>query len=89
MLFAITSPAKILGKNYLPHSAKHKPTTVKRIYMALIITKSSEAQSALILIGSEGIEAIERLDGIEVADADAEMVSILLDKEFIIHVIEY
>lgn len=57
--------------------------------MALIITKSSEAQAALKLITSAGLEVTERLDGIEVADSDADMVSDWLKDKFIIHVIEY
>jgi hypothetical protein len=57
--------------------------------MALIITKSSEAQNALKLITDAGIDATERLDGIEVADSDSGEVSVLLRDEYIVHVIEY
>jgi hypothetical protein len=57
--------------------------------MALIITKSSEAQNALKLITDAGIDAIERLDGIEVADSDSGEVSVLLRDEYIVYVVEY
>jgi hypothetical protein len=57
--------------------------------MALIITKSSEAQNALKLITDAGIDATERLDGIEVADNDADEAAEVLRDEYIVHVIEY
>jgi hypothetical protein len=57
--------------------------------MALIITKSSAAQTALKLITDSGIDATERLDGIEVADSDSGEASDLLRDEYIVHVIEY
>ena len=56
--------------------------------MALIITKSSEAQRALRIIQSI-TDATERLDGIEVADADVDEVQQALRKDFIIYVVEY
>jgi hypothetical protein len=56
--------------------------------MALIITKSSEAQQALRIIKSF-TDANERLDGIEVADADVEEVEQALKDEFIVYAVEY
>jgi hypothetical protein len=56
--------------------------------MALIITKSSEAQRALKIIQSF-TDATERLDGIEVADIDVEEVQQALKDEFIVNVVEY
>lgn len=57
--------------------------------MALIITKASEACTALKIIRSGGIEAVERLDGIEVADSDAQEASAWLADELIVHLIDY
>ena len=56
--------------------------------MALIITKSSQAQRALNIIQSI-TDATERLDGIEVADADVEQAQMALWKELIVHIVEY
>ena len=56
--------------------------------MALIITKSSQAQQALRIIKSI-TDATERLDGIEVADIDVEEVQQALKDEYILHVVEY
>ena len=56
--------------------------------MALIITKSSEAQRALRIIQSI-TDATERLDGIEVADADVDDVQRALRKEFIVNVVQF
>ena len=56
--------------------------------MALIITKSSEAQRALNIIQSI-TDATERLDGIEVADSDVEEVQQALKDEYIVYVVEY
>ena len=56
--------------------------------MALIITKSSEAQRALRIIKSI-TDATERLDGIEVADIDVDEVQQALRDEYILHLVEY
>jgi len=67
-------------------SPTHKKNKPKQ--MALIITKSSEAQQALRIIKSF-TDATERLDGIEVADADVEEVQMALWKELIVHIVDY
>ena len=59
-----------------------------RTLMALIITKSSQAQQALRIIKSI-TDATERLDGIEVADIDVDEVQQALKDEYILHVVEY
>jgi hypothetical protein len=56
--------------------------------MALIITKSSQAQQAFRIIKSI-TDATERLDGIEVADIDVDEVQQALKDKYILHVVEY
>lgn len=57
--------------------------------MALIKTKSSDTPQALRHITAEGIEAVEKIDGIEVADADADQASSVLAENYIVHLIDY